>query len=60
MLIPGDSDGIVYLNNKSIFHATPLLDLSRIQIGNTALVFRPLCGDHFSWRTGKEAHVSYV
>jgi hypothetical protein len=54
MLVPGDSDGIVYLENKSIFHATELLDLNRVQIGNTVLVFKPLCGDHFSWKTGKE------
>ena len=59
ILIPGDSDGIVYLENKSIFHATELMDLNRIQIGNTILVFRPLCGDHFSWITQKEIPTSY-
>jgi len=59
MLVPGDSDGIVYLENKSIFHATELMDLSRIQIGNTTLVFRPLCGEHFSWRTGADMYDLY-
>jgi len=59
MLVPGDSDGIVYLENRSIFHATELTDLSRITIGNTELVFRPLCGEHFSWRTGKDAYNIY-
>jgi len=55
ILVPGDSDGIVYLENRSIFHAAELMDYSRIQIGNTVLVFRPLCGEHFSWQTGREA-----
>lgn len=59
MLVPGDSDGIVYLENKSIFHATELMDLNRIQLGNTVLVFRPLCGEHFSWRTGPDAYSLY-
>lgn len=56
-LVPGDSDGIVYLENKAVFHATELMDLSRIQIGGTALVFRPLCGEHFSWHTGKDSYI---
>lgn len=59
LLVPGDSDGIVYLEDKSIFHATELMDLSRIQVGNTVLVFRPLCGEHFSWRTGPDAYTLY-
>lgn len=52
ILVPGDSDGIVYLENKSVFHATTLLDMNRIQIGSTMLLFRPLCGENFSWVTG--------
>ena len=59
MLVPGDSDGIVYLENTSIFHATELMDLNRITIGNTQLVFRPLCGEHFSWKTGRDAYNIY-
>ena len=54
MLVPGDSEGLVYLENKSIFQATELMDLNKIQIGNTTLVFRPLCGEHFSWRDTDE------
>lgn len=59
ILVPGDSEGIVYLENRSIFHATELMDLSRIQIGGTVLVFRPLCGEHFSWHTGPDAYDLY-
>jgi len=54
MLVPGgESDGLVYLENKSIYYATELLDFNRIQIGNTMLIFRPLCGEHFSWVAGE-------
>lgn len=49
MLIPGDTDGLVYLNSKSIFQPTLLVDMSRIQLGNTELLFRSLCGDNFAW-----------
>jgi len=59
MLVPGDSDGIVYLENKSVFHATELLDLNRIQVGETLLLFRPLCGEHFSWIIEKNTYNLY-
>ena len=59
-LIPGDSDGIVYLGNKSVYHATDLMDFNTIQIGNTVLIFRSLCGDHFAWNVDKEATLAYT
>ena len=49
MLVPGESEGLVYLNGQSVYQATLLLDMSMIQLGNTTLVFRPLCGDNFDW-----------
>jgi hypothetical protein len=62
-LIPG-GNAMVYLNNTSIYAATELIDLSRIRVGNTILVFRPLCGEHFSWDTadtqdGYDSYGSY-
>lgn len=59
ILVPGDSDGIVYLENRGIFHAAELLDMNRIQIGATVLVFRPFCGEHFSWKTGPKEYDLY-
>jgi len=59
MLVPGDSEGLVYLENASIFYATEILDFNRIQVGNTTLVFRSLCGEHFSWRIGPNTHNIY-
>lgn len=48
-LIPGDSEGMVYLRGKSIYQPTLLSDMDTIQLGNTTLIFRPLCGDNFDW-----------
>ena len=53
-LVPGNSEGIVYLEGRGVYQATELHDLCRIQIGNTTLVFRPLCGEHFSWRSADD------
>lgn len=49
MLIPGDSDGMVYLNGSAIYSPTLLLDMNSIQLGKAKLVFRPLCGENFAW-----------
>jgi pSer/pThr/pTyr-binding forkhead associated (FHA) protein len=60
MLVPGDSEGLVYLDGKSIYYATELFDLNTIQLGDTLLVFRPLCGEHFSWVTGTDTQDEYL
>lgn len=49
MLVPGESEGLVYLNSQSVFQATNLTDMSLIQLGETTLVFRPFCGDNWAW-----------
>ena len=49
MLVPGESEGIVYLNGKSVFHAARLVDMNRITVGSTTLLFKPLCGENFAW-----------
>lgn len=51
MLIPGDSDGMVYLDGAAVYTPTELLDMAVVQLGRTKLVFRPLCGDNFAWET---------
>ena len=50
-LVPGDNDGITYLDGKVISEVTEIIDLSHIRIGNTELLFRPLCGENFAWNT---------
>ncbi|MFR4988006.1 FHA domain-containing protein [Anaerotruncus colihominis] len=49
VLVPGDSEKLVYMNNQSVYEPVRLLDMSSIRLGDTVLVFRPLCGDHFAW-----------
>ena len=49
VLVPGDSEKLVYMNNQSIYEPVRLLDMSSIRLGDTVLIFRPLCGDHFAW-----------
>lgn len=48
-VIPGDGHGIVYLNNKEVFTAEKLKKGDIIQVGQTHLVFVPLCDETFSW-----------
>ncbi|MDR2354802.1 MAG: FHA domain-containing protein [Clostridiales Family XIII bacterium] len=49
MLIPGDSEGIVYLDGDAIYEPQRLTDMNLIKLGRTTLLFRPLCGDNFNW-----------
>lgn len=48
-IIPGDGRGIVYLNNREVFNAEPLKRGDVIQIGQTNMIFIPLCGEEFTW-----------
>jgi hypothetical protein len=50
MLLPGDSEGIVYLDGEAVYEAKRLTDMNLITLGRTSLLFRPLCGDNFSWQ----------
>lgn len=49
MLLPGDSDGMVYLDGTAVYMPTLLIDMSVIQLGRTKLLFKPLCGANFAW-----------
>ena len=48
-LYPGESHGIVYVNNKEVYTAEELKHGDTIQIGQTTLLFVPLCNEKFSW-----------
>jgi hypothetical protein len=48
-LLPGAGESIIYLGEEAIYQPTPLYDLSVLTVGQTKLLFRPLCGDNFSW-----------
>jgi hypothetical protein len=54
MLLPGDSDGLVYLSGEAVYEARRLTDMCKISIGRTSLLFRPLCGDNFAWQMDED------
>lgn len=45
-------NSLVYHNGEMVFSHTPLAPYDRIQLGNTELVFVPLCGEKFTWEEG--------
>lgn len=48
-LYPGDSKGLVYLNDKEVLTPEQLKPFDTIELGMTKLMFVPLCGDEFIW-----------
>lgn len=46
---PSDGKSIVRVNGKMIMSPVQLNIYDRLTIGNTELMFVPLCGDKFSW-----------
>ena len=49
LLGPGDSRGIVYLNDDEVGSATELQPYDCIELGETKLLFVPFCGERFVW-----------
>lgn len=48
-VLPGDSRGLVYLNQAPVAMPTVLRAYDRIELGKSVLVFVPLTGDNFQW-----------
>lgn len=46
---PGDSSGLTYLNDEYITESKKLTDRDIIEVGNSKLLFIPLCDEKFSW-----------
>jgi len=49
VLIPGQGRALTYLNGSGVYMPTPLAPFNRVKIGNTELIFLPLCGEEFAW-----------
>ncbi len=49
LLLPGESRGIVYLNDDEVAAPMPLKAFDLIELGQTKLLFVPFCGDRFEW-----------
>ncbi len=48
-IYPGESRGIVYLNDDEVIGATELNAYDVIEIGQSKLLFIPFCGEKFQW-----------
>jgi hypothetical protein len=48
-LLPGESQGIVYLNGEAIYVPTIIEQYAQIEMGRSKFVFMPFCGEHFVW-----------
>jgi hypothetical protein len=46
---PGEARGLVHRNGNVVFQAEELHAFDEILLGQTRLVFVPLCGEHFKW-----------
>ncbi len=53
-LSPGQSRGITYLNDAQVEVARELSAYDIIEVGNSRLVFLPLCCDRFQWEKEQE------
>ena len=50
-IAPGDGRGMTYLNGEEVDVPMPLHAYDRIELGQTHLLFVPLCGEKFNWET---------
>ena len=51
---PGDGRGLVYLNGDEVIQASDLAAYDLIELGETQLMFIPLCGEKFNWDQAKD------
>ena len=46
---PGDSKELFYLNDTLVLNTVALKARDVLSVGNTRLLFVPLCGEDFHW-----------
>ena len=51
---PGDGRGLVYLNGEEVIQASDIKGYDVIELGETKLMFVPLCGEKFYWDQEKD------
>ena len=49
MILPGDSNGLVYLNGEAVYLPQPLSAYDVIEMGESTFLFVPFCGEHYMW-----------
>ena len=50
-ITPGESRNIIRYNGKALLQSAELKIYDRIEMGQTTLLFIPLCGEAFDWKT---------
>lgn len=53
-LIPGMSVNNIYLNDEPIYIPTKIAAYDSLELGDTKLLFIPLCGERFRWDVEKQ------
>lgn len=54
LLLPGDSQGLVYLDGTAIYSPQVINAFDQIELGKSKFIYIPLCGDHFEWEDTNE------
>ena len=49
VLLPGDSNGLVYHNEAAVYTPTVLNSYDVIEMGESKFAFVPFCGENFMW-----------
>lgn len=49
VLLPGEANGIVYLDGNALYAPATLQPYAVIELGNSKFLFVPFCGEHFMW-----------
>jgi len=49
VMLPGDSNGIAYVNDTACYVPVQLEAYNIIEMGESKFLFVPFCGDNFSW-----------
>lgn len=49
MILPGDSQGLVYVNDEAVYTPLELCPYDIVEMGKSKFLFIPLCGENFEW-----------
>lgn len=49
VLLPGDSNGIVYRNGDAVYTPVVLNSYDVLELGDSEFTFIPFCGEQFTW-----------
>jgi len=55
LILPGDSQGLVYVNEETLYAPQELNEFDVIEFGKSRFVFVPLCGEKFEWADTDDA-----